>query len=87
MNVSLTPQLENYIRQKVKKGMYNSVSEVVREALRLLEERDSFRAIKLEALRKDIEHGLVSLDEGQGKPLDMKAIKSKGRKSLSVNAQ
>ncbi len=82
MNVSLTPQLEAYIKQKVKKGMYNSVSEVVREALRLLEERDTFQAVKLEALRKDIHQGLASLDNGQGKPLDMKAIKTKGRKSL-----
>ncbi len=87
MNVSLTPQLETYIKQKVKKGMYNSVSEVVREALRLLEERDTFQAMKLEALRKDIHQGLASLDNGQGKPLDMKAIKTKGRKSLAGNGQ
>lgn len=37
MNVSLTPQLESYLKQKVAGGMYNSVSEVIREALRLQE--------------------------------------------------
>jgi len=87
MNVSLTPQLEDYIKQKVAKGMYNSVSEVVREALRLLEERDALQAMKLEALRKDIHQGLESLDNGAGKPLDMKAIKAKGRKRLAGNGQ
>ena len=87
MNVSLTPQLEEYIKQKVAKGMYNSVSEVVREALRLLEERDALQAMKLEALRKDIHQGLESLDNGQGKPLDMKTIKAKGQKRLAGNGQ
>ncbi len=40
MNVSLTPQLEDFVRQKVASGFYGSASEVVREALRLLGERD-----------------------------------------------
>ncbi|GAA6622637.1 type II toxin-antitoxin system ParD family antitoxin [Scytonema sp. NUACC26] len=40
MNVSLTPELEQFVREKVKIGRYPSASEVVREALRLLEERD-----------------------------------------------
>ncbi len=40
MNVSLTPQLEAMVRQKVETGLYNNASEVVREALRLMEERD-----------------------------------------------
>ncbi len=40
MNVSLTPRLEEYVRRKVADGLYNNASEVVREALRLLVERD-----------------------------------------------
>jgi antitoxin ParD1/3/4 len=40
VNVSLTPQLEAMVRRKVESGLYNSASEVVREALRLMEERD-----------------------------------------------
>ena len=83
MNVSLTPQLETYIKQKVEKGMCSSVS----EALRLLEERDALQAMKLEALRKDIHQGLESLNNGQGRPLVMKAIKAKGRKNLAASGQ
>lgn len=40
MNVSLTPTLERFVRRKVASGLYNNASEVVREALRLLVERD-----------------------------------------------
>lgn len=79
MNVSLTPQLESYVKQKVVGGMYNSVSEVVREALRLLEERDAVQAVKLEALRQNINQGLASLDNGEGKLLDIESIKAKAR--------
>lgn len=81
MNVSLTPQLELYVKQKVEGGMYSSVSEVVREALRLLEERDALQAMKLEALKKDINQGISSLDNGEGKPMDIEAIKMKARKA------
>ena len=41
MNVSLTPRLEEFIRKKVSSGLYNNASEVVREALRLLVERET----------------------------------------------
>ncbi len=40
MNVSLTPELERYIRRKVATGLYNNASEVIREALRLLVTRE-----------------------------------------------
>ncbi len=46
MNVSLTPQLEEMVRNKVASGRYNNASEVVREALRLLEEYDRYEAFR-----------------------------------------
>ena len=84
MNVSLTPKLESYVKQKVSAGMYNSVSEVVREALRLLEERDTMQSMKLEALRADIKEGLDSLDRGEGRSLDIEGIKALGRNMLNA---
>ena len=60
MNVNLTPQLEKMVRQKISSGLYSSASEVVREALRLMEEQDEMRAIKLARLRQDIQDGLNS---------------------------
>ena len=66
MNVSLTPQLEEMVRCKVESGRYNNASEVVREALRLMEERDYLYTEKLAALRAEIEKGLSSGPPIQG---------------------
>ncbi|MDX2506046.1 MAG: type II toxin-antitoxin system ParD family antitoxin [Gammaproteobacteria bacterium] len=83
MNVSLTPQLEDFVKQKVSTGMYSSVSEVIREALRLLEEKEALKAINLQALREDIQKGIDSLDNGRSKPLDIESIKARGRKMMA----
>lgn len=79
MNVSLTAELENYVKAKVATGMYNSISEVMREALRMMEEKDAMQAMKLEALRREINQGLASIEQGRSQPLDIEAIKAKGR--------
>jgi antitoxin ParD1/3/4 len=76
MNVSLTPELEQYIRTKVESGRYLSASEVVREALRLLEQKEK----RLGELRVEIQKGL---DSGRSEPLNIEAIKAKARKRLS----
>jgi antitoxin ParD1/3/4 len=77
LNVNLTPQLEEMVRQKVSGGLYNSASEVVREALRLMEARDRVREIELEQLRQDIRDGL---DSGSPTAWDVEEIKLEGRK-------
>jgi antitoxin ParD1/3/4 len=76
MNVSLTPELDRFVREAVGDGRYASSSEVVREALRLLQDRQRHEALKLEALRADIAHGIAS---GAATPLDMAAIKARAR--------
>ena len=58
MNISLTPALEKYVQDKVACGLYNSVSEVVREAIRLLIEKDRVPQEYIEKLKKDIQVGL-----------------------------
>jgi antitoxin ParD1/3/4 len=65
MNVSLTKELEGIVEQKVKSGMYNSASEVVREGLRLLQQRDEIREAKLNALRAEIQKGIDDLEAGR----------------------
>jgi len=65
MNVSLTPELEEFVRKKVESGMYLSASEVVREALRLLGEHDRLRQARLEELRKEIAVGIAQADRGE----------------------
>jgi antitoxin ParD1/3/4 len=81
LNVNLTPELEGLVRQKVSSGRYNSASEVVREALRLMEAEDQLRAAKLEQLRHDIQEGLQS---GAARPWSVSEMKREGRKRLKA---
>ena len=76
MNVNLTPELETLVRRKVASGMYTSASEVVREALRLMEEQDQMRAVRLEQLRQDVRKGL---DSGPSEAWDPDAMKQQAR--------
>jgi antitoxin ParD1/3/4 len=80
MNISLTPHLEELIREKVASGSYNSASEVIREALRLLEQEDQLRALKLHNLRQDIRKGL---DSGPSTAFDPQEIKRTARAKKS----
>jgi antitoxin ParD1/3/4 len=83
MNINLTPQLEEMVRRKVESGLYTSASEVVREALRLMEEKDQLRTTRLEQLRKDIQEGLNS---GAATPWDPAEAKRQGRARRSSRA-
>jgi antitoxin ParD1/3/4 len=65
MNVTLTPQLKSLIRAKVENGMYDSPSEVVREGLRLLLERDETRRAQLKRLQREVAVGLDELRRGE----------------------
>jgi antitoxin ParD1/3/4 len=65
MNVSLTPDLEKFVQAKVGKGRYNSASEVVREALRLLEDYDKARARQLLEFNQELGRRIASLDRGE----------------------
>ena len=61
MNVSLTPELEKYIDEKVESGLYNNASEVVRESLRLLKEHDEIRL----KWREQVERGWLDARTGR----------------------
>ena len=65
MNVSLTPELEQMVEEKVHSGQYESTSEVMREALRLLKRRDQLHQMKLEALRSQIDIARGQIDRGE----------------------
>ena len=76
MNISLTPQLEKLVQERVKSGRYTSASEVIREALRLMEEKDRVLGARLDQLRQDIREGVES---GAGAAWDPEEIKREGR--------
>jgi len=64
MNISMTPELERLVSAKVESGMYQSASEVIREALRLLAEQDETRRRRLAKLDADIKLGLDEAARG-----------------------
>ena len=76
MNVSLTPDLDRFVRDAVAGGRYGTSSEVVRDALRLLQDRQRLEALHLEALSAEIQRGIAS---GPATSLDMAAIKARAR--------
>ena len=57
---------EKFIKGQLQQGRYASASEVIRDGLRALEDREKLRALKLEALRADIQQGINS---GPGRPV------------------
>ena len=86
MNVSLTPELERFISDRVESGLYGSASEVVREGLRLLRERDELRQARLTELKHRISLGLEQLDSGLGRPLDVEQFKAQARSRRAARA-
>jgi antitoxin ParD1/3/4 len=65
MNVSLTPELEAMVQEKVKSGDYNSASEVVREALRLLKKHEEMLKVSRESLRAELIRGINDIETGR----------------------
>ena len=74
MNVSLTSELEKFVSDKVESGRYNSASEVIREALRLLEEHDQVRAGQLAEFNLELGRRLAAIERGETvKPAEARA--------------
>ncbi|MCE5311213.1 MAG: type II toxin-antitoxin system ParD family antitoxin [Acidobacteriales bacterium] len=65
MDVSLTPELKKFVDGMVQAGRYRSASEVVREALRLLEEQEQARVLRLREFNQKLGHRLAALDRGE----------------------
>jgi len=82
INVSLPPELEARVRQRVESGMYGSTSEVIREALRLFEAYEQVKTAKLDSLRQDIAQGLSDAKNGRAKEFDFAGLKQQGRQLL-----
>ena len=84
MNISLTPNLEKWVQEKVSTGMYSSSSEVVREALRVLAQYEKSQQEKLDSLRTDVLLGISQVNMGNVVVFDeseLSAIKSEARAS------
>ena len=74
-NINLTEHFDHFVQRQVSSGRYSNASEIVREALRLLEEQEQERQVKLKALRQAAKHGFNEIDQGKG-------IVLKGKKAV-----
>ncbi len=81
MNVSLTPELEQFVEEKVTTGLYNSASEVIREALRLVRQQEIVRQQRLEEMRGEIALGIEQADRGEIGIFDPESLKRRVRDS------
>ena len=79
MNVSLTPELERRIAEKVESGLYPTASEVVREGLRLLFAREEDRQAQTMRWQAEIQEGLEELDRGALLPLESAFAEARAR--------
>jgi antitoxin ParD1/3/4 len=72
---------EAFIRKQIEQGRYASASEVIRDGLRALEDRERFREAKLEALRADLRRGAAS-----GAGIEAATVFSEVRKRIAETA-
>jgi antitoxin ParD1/3/4 len=75
-NINLTERIDRFVTRQIQSGRYSNASEIVRDALRLLEEQEEERQAKLKALRHAAKQGFDEIDQRHG-------IVVKGKKSLS----
>lgn len=65
-NINLTVHLDQFVEERVTSGRYGNASEIVREGLRLLEQREKEEQAKLEWLRQAAQEGFNQIDRGEG---------------------
>jgi len=65
MNVNLGPVFDQFVADLLKSGLYQSQSEILREGLRLLKEREELKQLRLAELRREIAAGIEQADRGE----------------------
>jgi antitoxin ParD1/3/4 len=84
-NINLTEHLDDFVEHQVSSGRYSNASEIVRDALRLLEEQEQEREAKLKALRRAAKQGFVEIDQGKG--IVLKGKSAIGRFITKIEAE
>lgn len=91
MNISLTPELEKYVHKQVASERYQTASEVIRQAIRMMQQSEAYDKARLEALRQDIQLAVDASDRGeyvelrtaQERKAFLEDIKKRGRERLA----
>jgi antitoxin ParD1/3/4 len=80
MNVSLSPELERFVEEKVRAGQYQTADDVISSALSILRQQESLSAEDIAELRREVALGIEQLDRGESAPWDATALKDKLRR-------
>lgn len=86
MNIILGKEFERRINEKVEDGLYTSASEVIRDGLRLLFEKDTDRNQQLEILREEVAKGFLQLAAGEASTRGLMDIFEQGHKESAGKA-
>lgn len=82
LNITLPPELERFVEEKVKTGQYPSATHVVSGALQALKTHERLTKADITELREEIAVGLNQLDRGESAPWNAKAMKARLRQEL-----
>ena len=85
-NVVLTERQDTLINTLVESGKYQNASEVLREGLRLIEQREAQDAAKLAALREAAKLGIASIESGDARTFDDSASLRRHLKDVAAKA-
>lgn len=90
MNILLIPELEKIVEKQIQTGLYNNATEVIRDALRIMDSSDVIYQIKLGRLRKKLAEGELDIKENRFTALNKNEISSyfdniKSRSLDSIN--
>ena len=84
MDISLSPDLQQYAENQVRTGRFHTLGEAIDEGLRLLKERDDLMALRQDELRRAVAVGLDEIECGEAEPLDFDEIRTEGRRLLAA---
>ena len=101
MNISVSPQMAQFIRGKVKKGEYTNVSEVVRDAVRRMQEEEAVRKERAllsdfesritkagrESIRHGIRQGIKDIEEGLYEEYDEQGLRNLAKRLVANSAK
>jgi len=100
MNISLSPHMASFIRGKVKKGEYTSVSEVVRDAVRRMQEAEAAKKERAltefesrltrgerESIRRGVQQGIRDIEEGRYEEYDADGLRSLAKELVSASVK
>lgn len=85
MDISLPPNLEQFVADKVISGQFDTPSAVIRGALEVMKEEETLTSADVQELRSAIAIGLDQLDRGEGKPWNIEEIKAILKRRLAQN--